>query len=386
MELPHIPLDFLNLLFVPLMWLTAREVKDNWSSLWDDELTGHDRYLLQRIVIFFLIPIVVFCHELGHVLAIKLFGGRVVEFHYAFVWGYVIPGGMFNAYELVWLYLAGNLVQISIGLIALCCALKLKSPPLVALLTYLMLWSIGGTTIIYALLSFTGLYGDWLNIYAIPLSPFSYLIAFVHLLLVAFIIWCLYAEKAKQWFVTRTNPNWLAEHNLLLSQIKREYTATNLVNLAWSFYRVGLAKQAWQYAILAESICAQPADTLMLKGAIRYRQRKFKAAEAQFKALLTAGKPTLDERVKALIALASCQVKEKMKDEALATYGQAAEADPTIADPHFYKAMLLLEKGLSKEAHSELSQVDNLNWLDTSLADLAKTERSALEKRLANPP
>src|SRR5205823_7331813 len=98
------PLDLLNLLFIPLMLITARELKQNWASLWDQQLTARDRYLLQRLVIFWLLPVVVMCHELGHVAAVNLFGGKVHEFHYAFVWGYVVPQGTFTPDQVVWLY------------------------------------------------------------------------------------------------------------------------------------------------------------------------------------------------------------------------------------------------------------------------------------------
>src|SRR5262245_21751021 len=86
------PLDALNLLFLPLMVITAVQALKNWKTLWDDRLTGAYRQLLQRITIFILLPVVVLCHELGHVAAIKYFGGTVQEFHYAFLSGYVVPG------------------------------------------------------------------------------------------------------------------------------------------------------------------------------------------------------------------------------------------------------------------------------------------------------
>ncbi|MBI4534014.1 MAG: M50 family metallopeptidase [Candidatus Melainabacteria bacterium] len=207
MQFPVVPLDLINLLFLPLMVITGLEVKKNWSSLWDQELTVHDRYLLQRIVIFWLIPAVVFFHELGHVVAIKLFGGQVKEFHYAFVWGYVVPTGMFTPVQLVWSYLAGNLVQIIIGLGALVGALQSRAPAAVALLVYLFFWSVGGTTIVYSLLSLTGLYGDWVAIYTQPEPFIVSIIAVCHAALALFVFWCLYGARPRQWFASRTNMN-----------------------------------------------------------------------------------------------------------------------------------------------------------------------------------
>src|SRR4030095_14629755 len=162
-------MDFLNLLYLPLMVLTGMDARKNWSSICDAELTSRDCQILQKMVLFWLIPVVVLCHELGHVAAIKLFGGEVAEFHYALFWGYVVPRGAFTAVQLVWAFLAGSLVQVLIGLAALAAAVVVSSPPVVALLIYLGLWSIGGTVVVYALLSLTGLYGDWVAIYNAPL-------------------------------------------------------------------------------------------------------------------------------------------------------------------------------------------------------------------------
>jgi hypothetical protein len=135
--LPSLQLDLLNLIYLPLMVITIRDLITNWHSVWDNHLTARDRFILQKVVIFLIMPFVVYCHEMGHALSIEYFGGRVAEFHFGLFWGFVVPQGVFTPDQTVLTYLAGNAVQIAIGLIAGFSALFISSPPVPASATRL---------------------------------------------------------------------------------------------------------------------------------------------------------------------------------------------------------------------------------------------------------
>jgi hypothetical protein len=382
MQPTFVPLDFLNLLFVPLMVLTAVDAARNWSSLWDRELTGRDRQRLQRIVLFLLVPIVVLCHELGHVAAIKLFGGQVAEFHYAFIWGYVVPRGIFTVSQLVWSYLAGSLVQVIIGLAAIGAALVAGSPPIVALLVYLGLWSVAGTVVIYALLSVTGLYGDWIAIYTAPVPALVIPIAVVHALLVVFVGWCLYGARPRMWFTAKTQPDWLAEQDSLKSALAAEPSAGNWLNLAWSFYRVGLNSQAGDALARARALDADLPEGRMLEGALAYRKGDMATASACFQDLTQTEGITDELRARSFVALGGCQMKRKQPEDALTSYGMAIRSCPWLADAHFFKAMLLADAGRLDEAREELATSQQLAWLDLTLKEVAAQELAALSREI----
>src|SRR5579883_2856315 len=111
--------DFSMLLVIPLMVTTAIELKKNWRSVWDDDLSDQDRQILLRTALFILMPIAVFLHELGHAWATVAYGGQVAKFHYGILWGYVVPEGTFTELQLLLIYLAGNAIEVVLGLLVL---------------------------------------------------------------------------------------------------------------------------------------------------------------------------------------------------------------------------------------------------------------------------
>ena len=332
MHFSLVPLDFLNLLFVPLMAVTAVEVWRNRSTLWDSDLTRQDRYLLQRLAIFWLLPVVVFCHELGHVAAIRLFGGTVAEFHFALIWGYVVPKGEFTPQQIVWTFFAGNLAQMLIGFLAGAAAAFATSPPVVALLVYLALWSVGGTAIVYALLSLTGLYGDWVAIYTAPTPLLSAGIAVVHLAVAALVLWCLFGTGPKIWFISRTQPEWLAAQKRLWAAVAADPSAINCLDLARSFYSVGLISQAEKWLRKARRVDASMLDALMLEASISFRRGHMGRAIECYDKISRSQTVPNRLRARSLIALGRCQEARKHKEQALRAYTEAIVLDPMLAD------------------------------------------------------
>src|ERR1700722_9500247 len=158
--------DYLALVMVLVSVITIVNMFKEWKLLWDDNLTDNDRSLLMRIAAFVVMPIIVLFHEGGHALATICFGGKVEEFHYGFFIGNVVSSGNFSDLQSLLITLAGNVVQVLCGLVALVVALVSTSPPVVALSVYVVFWAIGGTLVAYTILSRFGMYGDWMAIYS----------------------------------------------------------------------------------------------------------------------------------------------------------------------------------------------------------------------------
>lgn len=177
----------------------------NWQSVWDDEVTSQDREILMKTALFLLLPIAVLFHELGHAWATLHFGGTVAEFHYQILGGYVVPDGSFTLPQILIIYLAGNLVELLIGIVSIVASCIVTSPALITLLTYFGLLAIGGTIILYPALSFTGMYGDWIAIYSSPLKQWTDTILCIHISLALLFIGALYSKSVKRWYSARVN-------------------------------------------------------------------------------------------------------------------------------------------------------------------------------------
>ncbi len=376
-----VPLDLLNLLFLPLMAITAVSLRANWRQLWDEDLTAHDRQLIQRIAIFLLLPVVVFFHELGHVAAVRLFGGKVAEFHYAFLSGYVVPAGHFTADEKVWLYFAGNLVQILIGLVAALAAALVSSPPVVALLVYLSLWSVGGTVILYTLLSVTGLYGDWIHIYTAPPSALVAAIALSHLTLALAVVYAVYAEKPRLWFAAKTDPGWAAENRLMVEHAGLFPSADNLVRLGWSYYFKGLNKTAVACLEAARQVAPESPDVRIFEAALADERGRTGKAIQCYQELI--GNPDVPERLRllAMMSLGRCLLRHGRRDQALATFIQAGQLAPDAADPRYFIGALLSEAGRLDEAEGHLRAAAILEWMDKGLAAANAGRLADIQKR-----
>jgi hypothetical protein len=380
MMLPNISMDFLNVLFLPLMVMTFIQAWKERRSLWDNELTLRDRFLLQRVVIFLLLPIVVFLHECGHAAATELLGGTIKQFHYAFFWGYVIPHGNFTTLQVLIIYLAGNLVQVCIGLFCLLTALVVVSPPIVALLVYLGLWSAAGTLILYALMSFSGLYGDWIAIYTSPLPEVVMVIGLIHILLVIGLLYLVYGSKPRLWFVRKTAPKWASEEAALKHVLLTEPSGASWLALGWSYYRIGLFKMAQKCLILAQNLDQQLPDLSMLSGALAMQSKKYAQAADDFKFAIADVQLTPESQLRSLLALGDCYVEMQKYTEAEEAYDVALNLEPGCGDTRYLMWTLLAKIGRGKDAESQLLS-DVTYWLDPSLKARFEAQRAALSKK-----
>lgn len=142
----------------------------HWRDTFARPLTQPKRVQLAEAAFFILVPVSVALHELGHAVAIKLYGGDILGFGYYFFAGYVSydPSG-FTDLQMMMIAFAGTLVNLILLAIALA-AVYLKRPPFSPsvneILTQFALISALNTLILYPLLDVaTGMAGDWTQMY-----------------------------------------------------------------------------------------------------------------------------------------------------------------------------------------------------------------------------
>ncbi|HEY9719973.1 MAG TPA: hypothetical protein V6C69_21015 [Trichormus sp.] len=371
--------DALLVIIIPLMFVTFKEVRDNWQSLWDDNLTGRDRRTLLQASLFLLEPIVVLLHELGHATAIKIFGGNIQEFHYAVLSGYVVPSGTFTDAQILIIFLAGNLVQIVTGYLCFAVAWKMRSPAVVATLVYLGMWSIASSAIFYATMSIINLYGDWIAIYTSPVHSLVMIIGICHFFVVASVIYMLKGKAPRLWFAKRTRLVWAKQYEDQTALVARQPTHANLLRLAWLYYEASLEDMAKDALDRCQKLEPHDLEPLMLYGWLAHDKLQLEKAEANFMKIAKNEEAQPLLKARAYMGIADCQLSrmsrnannrvnpEIAKNEALEALAAAKRADPSLADPYFHRAVLLNDLKRYPEAVSELQSLAGLNWLDRTL-------------------
>src|SRR5262249_20656660 len=160
---------------------------------------------------------------------------------------------------------------------------------MVALLTYIGLWSIGSTTIVYALLSILSLYGDWQIIYRSPDHESAATIGVCHIIIVGLFLWAIYGTRPRLWFVSHTQPAWHRDHQRIEAEIEKEPSAQAFVRLGWSYYTTGFQKQAEQAVADALSMDPDSLDAIFLSGWVMRSRSKLAESQACFRHIATSG-------------------------------------------------------------------------------------------------
>lgn len=160
----------ISLLYVALGIRVVWMIVQNWRSVWDRNFTANDRMLVNQASFFFLVPISVLLHELGHAIAVWSFGKEVVDWGFYGFAGYVsyFPAGLSEVQQTL-ISAAGTFVNLILCLIALAIVIYWQ-PPLRAAFNELLLGFvfISGLNafIVYPLLDLTsGMNGDWRQMY-----------------------------------------------------------------------------------------------------------------------------------------------------------------------------------------------------------------------------
>jgi hypothetical protein len=187
---------FIGLFMAALAVVSVRDVALDRKRLFDARLTEDERQRLTRFAAFVLLPLSVMAHEGGHALAVKLFGGEVVDFGFYFFYGYVSHIGFYTPLEIATIAFAGPLVNIVTGLAVIAWAWYRSMKPERVAGNYL-LFIFGALSLFNALVFYPvfdalgGIAGDWEDIYSRETPIFSILIALNHIaiLAAAVILW-----------------------------------------------------------------------------------------------------------------------------------------------------------------------------------------------------
>lgn len=438
-------LDWQIIIWIPLAFVTFNETKKNWHQIFDADLSVQDRASLQKINIFFITPIVVLCHEIGHAIATLWANGKIAEFHFGVFWGYVVPSGSFTQEQILIIYLAGSAVQVIIGMTMLVASVFVRAPAIVALLVYSGLSAVAGTIIIYTLLSMVGAYGDWIAIYQSPLTSWTIPIGIAHAAFAVFLFYLMYGSKPKLWFSCKTRPKWCKDYKAAMERIAKDPSAVNYLSLAWTYYLVGLTKETEHALKIVKEKDPNLLERYILEGWLKQDRGQTQDAVELFEQIADAPTATQNQKCRALMAIGHSLLAQaeagiqagrgsrnaggasgsrggdghggdsvsrggggSASDGAgsrggggsrggsgssggagpvyedfagvLASYDQAHEADPSAADPLYYKATVLNKLGLHKEAEEVLKGLQGRKWLDPALSELHLIEMQVARK------
>ncbi len=122
------PADLLSLLYIAVALYTLWQLPSRWRSLVDAEYTDDDRNLASRIGFLLLTPLGVLIHELAHMLAAGLLGGRDISLSYRVYWGYVQYRGQVGPTAEWVIASAGPAASLVLGLAVGYTALRLRQP------------------------------------------------------------------------------------------------------------------------------------------------------------------------------------------------------------------------------------------------------------------
>ena len=150
------PFALISLFYVILGVRVIYQLARNFRQTFDRTFTHEDRMLVDQAAFFVLLPISVALHELGHAIAIWLYGGEVLDWGFYGFAGYVAfdPRDFTDAQQIV-IAAAGTVVNLLLAAIALALVF-LKRPPFRAAINQLLIqftWiSLLNALVVYPLL------------------------------------------------------------------------------------------------------------------------------------------------------------------------------------------------------------------------------------------
>lgn len=199
----------ISLIYVALGVRVVWMISQNWRQVWDKNFTPQDRALVNQASFFFLVPISVVLHELGHAVAVWGFRKEVVDWGFYGFAGYVsyFPFGLSDVQQTI-ISAAATFVNLVLCLVALGLALYWK-PPMRAAFNELLIGfafiSGANAFIVYPLLDLaSGLNGDWRQMYDSGVPWLTGIIVAVQIAVLAGGYWLFTNPKMKAKFARRT--------------------------------------------------------------------------------------------------------------------------------------------------------------------------------------
>jgi len=196
------PFALISLFYVLIGARVVFQLVRNFRQTFDRNFTHEDRMLVDQAAFFVLLPIAVALHELGHAIAIWLYGGRVLDWGFYGFAGYVAydPRAFTDAQQIV-IAAAGTLVNLLLAAVAVGLVF-LKRPPFRAAINQLLIqftWiSLLNALVVYPLLDIvSGLNGDWTQMYSGGVPALSLVILVIHVSVLAIIFWAWKSPKMR---------------------------------------------------------------------------------------------------------------------------------------------------------------------------------------------
>jgi hypothetical protein len=188
------PFALISLFYVLVGVRVVYQLARNFRQTFDRNFTHEDRMLVGQAAFFVLLPIAVALHELGHAVAIWLYGGEVLGWGFYGFAGFVAydPRDFTEAQQII-IAAAGTLVNLLLAGIALALVF-LKRPPMRAAVNVLLIqfvWiSLLNALIVYPVLDLlSGLNGDWTQMYSRTVPFLSGAIFVIHVAVLALLFW-----------------------------------------------------------------------------------------------------------------------------------------------------------------------------------------------------
>lgn len=192
--MPLGPFALISLFYLVLGARVIFQLARNFRQTFDRNFTRQDRMLVDQAAFFVLVPVSVALHELGHAVAIWLFGGHVLDWGFYGFAGYVAfdPSEFSDAQQVI-IASAGTVVNLLLAGLALGLVF-LRRPPMRAAYNELLIqftWiSLLNALVVYPLLDLiSGLNGDWAQMYAFTVPSLSGAILAVHVAVLGLLFW-----------------------------------------------------------------------------------------------------------------------------------------------------------------------------------------------------
>jgi Tfp pilus assembly protein PilF len=168
----------------------ASTVRQRWAEFQREPLQPWQKNIIDRAAFFLGVPLGVFVHELAHALLIWFFGGRVVDFGYAFYFGYVAPDRGFPATEQWLISLAGTIGSLAYGVVMWLIFRRIPLSSYRYFAMRILRVHLSYSLIFYPLFTLFTFIGDWRIIYDFGSTPIlSGITLIVHVGILALFWW-----------------------------------------------------------------------------------------------------------------------------------------------------------------------------------------------------
>ncbi len=336
-------------LFGPLVFLlgagiaayVAYDLYKHWDTFWDDDITPDDRSRATPVAMFLLVPLGVLLHEVGHALAVWQLGGRVVEFNWSFLSGYVVPEGNFSTAGTWWIYFSGNLVSILLGFAALLLLLFPVRPMVKYLAVTFAEIQLFFSLLGYPLLSLLGVEGDWVGIYGIPPMPIKIVIAAAHIALLLGLIWAIRNPRLRRWRLLLSH-----EAQRRVSSLEARiaaYPSDIQPRLDLAQYYLEQGEPALARETVDEAIAAMPGDpdALFAAGALAEQSKKPQQAVAYYQQALEGMGPG-QRSANIALRLGRLYTTQDRPADAVTAFTRAVDGGPPSAEARYWRGRAYL--------------------------------------------